>query len=191
MRADKCLSHILNVAIQILKSGNKKSAIELLSNFCSKQPDNAEIRCEIGMFLQQNKMPLKAEMFYLDALRINNNQAVIHFNLGVIYQDLNRVHQAINHYLQATEISTDYARAYANLAYLYKQTGEVKKCRQACLTAQQLSPEDPQIIHMVAALGVAAAPEKASRHYIKDLYNEYAVIMTITCALHSSHKYLN
>lgn len=174
MKPDKNLIHILNKAIQILQSGDKNRAIKLLSNYCDKQIDNAEIRREIGMFLQQNNMPLKAEIFYRDALRINNNQAVVYFNLGVIYQGLNRIDQAINHYRQATEISGDYARAHANLAYLYKQTDNIEKCRQACLTAQQLSPDDPQIKHMVAALGIEEAPEIASEDYIKNLYDNYA-----------------
>lgn len=174
MKKNKSLKQVLNKAAQALNTGNKERAFTLLSNYCDKQIDNAEIRREIGIFLQQNKMPLKAEVFYRDSLRINNNQAVVYFNLGVIYQSLNRVNQAINHYLKAAEISTDYARAFANLAYLYKQTDELEKCRQACLTAKRLSPQDPQINHMIAALGIEETPEAANQDYIKNLYDDYA-----------------
>lgn len=174
MKPENSLSALLNKAIQLVKSGNKQHAIELLSAFCDKQPDSAEIRREIGIFLQQNSMPLKAEIFYRDALRIDNNQAVIHFNLGVIYQGLNRINEAIAFYKQATEIAEDYARAYANLAYLYKQRGDTEKCRQACLTAKRLAPDEPQIKHMIAALGVEKAPEVAGQDYIKNLYDGYA-----------------
>lgn len=174
MKPKKDLNNILQKAIQILQTGNKDLAIQSLSDYCNKQPDNTDIRRDIGIFLQQNKMPFKAEIFYLDALRIDNNQAVVHFNLGIIYQNLNKIEQAINSYRQATEIESDYARAYANLGYLYKQAGDIERCRQACLTAQKLEPEDPQIKHMIAALGIEEAPEKADPVYIKNLYDNYA-----------------
>lgn len=174
MTSHQNLNAILNKAIRRVQAGHKDQAIELLSHYCHQYPDNARIRCDIGIFLQQNHMPLKAEQFYRDSLRIDNQQAVIHFNLGVIYQNINRVEQAIDCYRQATEISADYSHAYANLGYLYKQTGEEEKCREACLTAQRLEPDDPQIKHMIASLGIEKTPAAASQSYIKNLYDHYA-----------------
>jgi len=174
MKTHKSLQTALNDTIQILKTGNKELAIQYLLDYCRKQPDNAEIRCEIGKFLQQNNMPFKAEIFYRDSLSINKQQATIHFNLGVIYQNLNKVNEAINEYTAATEIDSKYARAYANLGYLYNENGDKDKCRDACLAAQELDPENPQIKHMVAALGIEEAPEIADKEYIKNLYDGYA-----------------
>lgn len=174
MKSKKLLREVLNKAMQMLQTGNKSRAIELLSNHCNTQIDNPQIRREIGIFLQQNKMPVKAEAFYLDSLRIDNNQAIIYFNLGIIYQNSNRTNQAIKYYLQATKISPDYARAYANLGYLYKQIDDLKRSQKACLTAQQLDPNDPQIKHMIAALGIEKAPDAAEQNYIQNLYDDYA-----------------
>lgn len=174
MQQIKPLESVLNDTIQILKTGNRELATKFLLDYCEKHPDNAEIRFEIGKFLQQNNMPFKAEIFYRDSLSINSNQATIHFNLGVIYQNLNKVDDAIAEYLSATTIDPEYARAFANLGYLYNEKGDKEKCRAACLSAQAIEPDNPQIKHMIAALGIAPPPEVADKQYIKNLYDEYA-----------------
>lgn len=174
IKTNQTLNHTLLQAQQILNAGNKSQVITLLTEYCAKNINNADIRREIGEFLQKNNMPVKAEKFYIESLHINNNQAIVHFNLGIIYQHTNRIKEAIESYLQATKILPTYARAYANLGYLYKQTGDIKRCRQACLAAQQLEPDDPQVKHMIASLGIENAPEVANQDYIKNLYNDYA-----------------
>jgi len=168
------LSQILNQATEILRTGNKARAIEYLFNFCNTQPHNAALPRDIGIFFQQNNMPLKAEMFYRHSLSLDNTQAAIHFNLGVIYQNMGKTEQAIQAYLQAVEIQPDYARAFANLGYLYHEAGHREKCRECCLSAQRLEPDNPQIRHMIAALGVEPLPEAADPQYIKNLYKDYA-----------------
>ncbi len=174
MASNKHLSQILNQATQILRTGNKTRAIEYLSDFCNTQPHNAALPRDIGIFFQQNNMPLKAEMFYRHSLSLDNSQAAIHFNLGVIYQNMGKTEQAIKAYLEAVEAQPDYARAFANLGYLYHETGDSNKCRECCLNAQHLEPDNPQIKHMIAALGVNPLPEAADQQYIKNLYKEYA-----------------
>ncbi len=174
MKQIKPLKSALNDTIQILKTGNRELATQYLLDYCARQPGNAQIRFEIGKFLQQQNMPFKAEIFYRDSLKINKQQATIHFNLGVIYQNLNKINDAINEYNTATRIDQKYARAYANLGYLYNEIKDKAKCRHVCLTAQKLDPENPQIKHMIAALGIEPAPEIADKKYIKNLYDEYA-----------------
>jgi len=174
MKLNKYLNRILDDATQILKTGNKQQAVQYLSNICNKKPDNADLPREIGIFFQQNNMPFKAEMFYRNSLSINNNQASIYFNLGVIYQNINKTEQAIKAYLEAVEVSPDYSKAFANLGYLYNEIGDKENCRLACLKAQQLEPDNPQIKHMIAALGIEPLPDTADQQYIKDLYKNYA-----------------
>lgn len=174
MKQIKTLASVLHDTVQILKTGNRELATKYLLDYCAKNPGNAEIRFEIGKFLQQNNMPLKAEIFYRDSLSINKQQASIHFNLGVIYQNFNKADDAINEYRKATDIDSRYARAYANLGYLYNEIGDKEKCRDACLAAQKFDPENPQIKHMIASLGIAPPPETADKQYIKNLYDEYA-----------------
>jgi len=174
MKPKKNLQHALNKAVQYLQSGNRELAVKHLTKFSKGTPNNATIRRDIGIFFQQNNMPIKAEMFYRDSLSINNNQASVYFNLGVIYQSLNKIDQAIEAYTTATKLDNDYAKAFANLGYLYNETGDTENCTKACLSAKQLAPDDPQIKHMISALGVEEAPDIADQQYIKNLYDGYA-----------------
>lgn len=168
------INFILNNASKTLKTGNKKLAIQYLTECCNTQPGDSDIRREIGIFLQQNNMPIKAENFYRDSLCIDNNQSAIYFNLGVIYQSMNQTEQAIDAYQEAIRITENYARAYANLGFLFHETGQTEKSREACLKAIKLEPSNPQIKHMVAALGIEPPPETADQQYIKNLYKDYA-----------------
>ena len=174
MKPKKNLQHALNKAVQYLQSGNRELAFKHLTKFSKGSPNNADTHRDIGIFFQQNNMPIKAEMFYRDSLSINNDQASVYFNLGVIYQSLNKTQQAIEAYTTATELSNDYAKAFANLGYLYNEIGDKEKCKEACLSAKELEPDNPQIKHMIAALGVEESPEIADQQYIKNLYDDYA-----------------
>lgn len=164
----------INTAIQMLNTGEKERAIKYLTHYCETEPNNPEIPRNIAIFLQKNKMPFKAEIFYHYSLLIDGKQASIFFNLGVIYQSINKIKKAINSYLQATTISPNYARAFANLAYLYHEINNIKKCEEACNTAIKLDPNNPQIKHMASALGIFPPPDTADQQYIKNIYNDYA-----------------
>jgi len=174
MKPKKNLQYALNKAVQYLQSGNRELAFKHLTKFCKNAPNNAAIRRDIGIFFQQNNMPIKAEMFYRDSLSIDNDQTSVYFNLGVIYQSISKTEQAIEAYTTATELSNDYAKAFANLGYLYNEIGDKDKCKEACLSARRLQPENPQIKHMIAALGIEKPPEIADQQYIKNLYDDYA-----------------
>jgi len=174
MKPKKNLQQALTKASKYLQTGNRELAYKHLLKFSKNAPKNASIRNDIGIFFQQNNMPIKAELFYRDSLSLDNNQSSIYFNLGVIYQNMGKIHQAIEAYKTATEKSPDYTKAFANLGYLYNEIGDETKCKEACLTAKRLEPDNPQVNHMIAALGIEKPPETADQQYIKNLYNDYA-----------------
>lgn len=137
-------------------------------------PRNAKIPAEIGMYFQSRNMPIKAEMFYMQSLKLNDDQAVIYFNLGLINQMLNKTDKAINAYLRAISINPDYPRAYANLGYIYSQKGERDRASENFKAAIRLDPDNAQLKHMMASAGFVDTPTAADQKYIKDTFDEYA-----------------
>lgn len=168
------LNSILIEAEKLIASKNWNIALPLLHQFCQSNPRNADIPARIGMFFQSRNMPVKAEMFYLESLKINDQQATLHFNLGLIYQMLNKLEAARNAYKTATEIQPDYARAHANLGFVYNELNDRDNASKSFQEAIRHNPDDPQIRHMMAAIGIGETPTTADKDYIKNTFDGYA-----------------
>lgn len=168
------LGSVLTEVEKLIASKNWNMAQPLLHKFCQLNSGNADIPARIGMYFQSRNMPVKAEMFYLESLKINNQQAILHFNLGLIYQMLNKLESARNAYKTATDIQPDYARAHANLGYVYSQLNHMDNATKSFSEAIRLMPDDPQIKHMMAAVGITETPSTANKEYIKNTFDGYA-----------------
>lgn len=168
------LATILINVEKLIKTRKWDIALTILNKLCIENPKQAEIPAEIGIFFQSRNMPLKAEMFYLESLKINNSQATLYYNLGIIYQSLERTDEAVNAYRSAININSNYARAYANLAYLYHQIGDTGNCIETFKSALKEDPDNPQIKHMMLSCGIGETPDTADKNYIRNTFDEYA-----------------
>lgn len=77
------------------------------------------------------------------SIKLNPAQPVVHFNLGVVYGDLQQHIEAIKAYREAVRLKSDYPLAYFNLGNAYSDTGEYGKAIEAFKEASQLDAIAP------------------------------------------------
>lgn len=69
----------------------------------------------------------KAYQFFKKASYLNPNYAIIHNDLGIIYDKRGFKDLALKEYLEAIRLDPQYAPAYMNLALLYRELGNEQK----------------------------------------------------------------
>ena len=106
-------------ALDAAKSGNTKSAIKLLTQVTSSNPEFAPAHTNLGLqHLRKNDFK-SAEASFKKALEIDNSDAVAYNHLGVILRKQGKFKDAQVMYNNAIKQKPDYAIAHLNLGILY------------------------------------------------------------------------
>jgi len=76
------------------------------------------------------------------AIRINPDYAVAHFNLGLTYDELGRYNEAIEAYKQAIKINPDDSSTHKSLGVVYYKLNRYREAVEAFKMAIQIMPSD-------------------------------------------------
>ena len=100
------------------------------------------------------------------ALRLNPDSALAHYNFAVALAEAGRVPEAIAHYEQVLRINPDSVKAHINLGIALVQTGKIKEAIAQDEQALRLQPDSPVAHNGLAnALAAAGRFEEAIGHY--------------------------
>ncbi len=69
----------------------------------------------------------EAEALYRDAVAAIGDEPLLHFNLGVTLEDLERYEDALHSYHRCIDIAPDMADAHFNAARLHEQLGDAHR----------------------------------------------------------------
>lgn len=78
----------------------------------------------LGCLLQANKRPAEAARIYRDSMHHHPDEPLLHFNLGIAFEDLKHHDAAIVAYERALMLDAELADAHFNLARLYEARGK-------------------------------------------------------------------
>ncbi|MDD3145762.1 MAG: tetratricopeptide repeat protein [Candidatus Riflebacteria bacterium] len=81
-------------------------------------PADAEIPYAIGLIYMKTQMPQKAEGFFNQAIRLQNDMIKAHFALGESYEAQDRLEEAVFQFKKCLEISPKLKEAQSKLSYL-------------------------------------------------------------------------
>lgn len=97
---------------------------------------------EKGVALLNNGDPQQALIVFTQALTIDSNDALAHYNAGVASQTLQDDHQAISCYRQAIRLVPDFNQAYHNMAQAYANQNQLQMAVNAYLQALRIDSGD-------------------------------------------------
>jgi tetratricopeptide (TPR) repeat protein len=124
-------------------AGRTASARLIVAAGTRGEPAEAKKYREEGeAFYKANKYNEAIEAFK-HSLQLNPAQPIVHFNLGVVYGDLQRYMEAIKAYREAVRLKSDYPLAYFTMGNAYSDTGEYGKAIEAFREASQLDSIAP------------------------------------------------
>lgn len=95
-----------------------------------------------GAYLYDNEDPLKAKQAFKQAINFHSNDFSAHYNLGVVFWNLERYEEAIQAYQRAIELNPNNQDAYNNLGTSLFELGRYEEAIQAYQKAIELDPNE-------------------------------------------------
>lgn len=92
--------------------------LRMLQLVIDQDPKETKAYLELGYFYQKKEDPI-AVSYYQNALNYDPNNVEIHFNLGKMFQDMNKLEEAEQEYKTAIAIDSTDFRSFVNLGYIY------------------------------------------------------------------------
>ncbi len=142
----------LSLGLQYHQSGQLDAAAEIYRDILADNPRNADARHLLGLVaLQTGNFDLAVKEI-LRAIRLKNDVAVFHSNLGVAYQSLQKLDEAINSFRRAIKLGPNYPEAHNNLGNALQKQGKVREAIVSWRRAAGLKPN-----YVEARLNLAVA----------------------------------
>jgi len=70
--------------------------------------------------MEKNKRYTDAEYYYKKAVQNDPKFHFAYYNLGILYETINKNDESVKHYKKALEINPEYVNAMINLGLLYE-----------------------------------------------------------------------
>jgi tetratricopeptide (TPR) repeat protein len=113
-----------------LEVDDPKAAIEAYEKAIAADPDRIDARINLGLMLHETGNLAGAEQVYREAVRLSadDGDPVLHYNLAILLEDMERVPEAVKEYDAALTLEPAFADCHYNLALLYEK---LKQPREA------------------------------------------------------------
>jgi tetratricopeptide (TPR) repeat protein len=148
-------SDLLNLALRYHQSGALSSAERLYRQILETNPSSTILEAaanNLGIALFAQKQFAEAENWFRHVLRINANDADVHFNLGNVLMPLRRLDEAVACFEESLRLNPNHADALNHLGSALKGRGQID---QAIACYQQALRIRPQHADALNNLGVA------------------------------------
>ncbi len=130
----------LNLAVLLSGKGKNNEAETLLQEVIQTEPDSWEAHYKLGLLLIERKKVTAAIIHLEKAASGFGTRSRIYYNLGLLYQRLNRNANAESALLKAVSLAPDNADYLYGATYFYFNTRQFQKAKRM---AQQLSERHP------------------------------------------------
>jgi tetratricopeptide (TPR) repeat protein len=110
----------------------------------SSSPNSAFAKNNLGAMYHLDGDLDAARHYYLEALRLDGSQRLVHNNLGLIAVNQKRYTEAESEYSKELAINPYYDNAWLNLGILYVKMGKLKEAKNSFQNAYQINPNNGQ-----------------------------------------------
>lgn len=128
--------------------GDTAKAVQNLLSAVTQNPDNFEAYMDLGVIHLRKNDPL-AEQYLKTALDIRPDDILTLYDLGLFYQQNDRLNTALQTYTRILELDSTYSNAHYNMGFIYYQY--LKEYDQALSSfdrAVKLNPKYYQAVYM-------------------------------------------
>ncbi len=132
---------IINQAFKFHSQGNISEATKYYQYFINQGFKDYRVFSNYGTILKDLGKLKEAEVSTRNAINLNPNLAVLHYNLGNILKDLGKLEEAELSYRKAIEIKPDYVEAHYNLGNILNDLGKLKESEMSYRKAIEIQPD--------------------------------------------------
>ena len=127
--------------------------LRMLQLVIDQDPTETKAFLELGYFYQQQNDPI-AISYYQNGLKADPKNVELHYNLGKMFQDMDKLEEAEQEYKTAIAIDSTHIPSLNNLGYLYLDDN-IKKYEEAVQLFTQALKVNPQFVYAICNRGVA------------------------------------
>ncbi|WBV44646.1 tetratricopeptide repeat protein [Pseudoroseomonas cervicalis] len=169
----------LNLLGTVLRQqGDLEGALALIRRALARQPQAPVYLASLGAALAEAGRLEEAVAALRGALQRRPRDGLSLRHLGQALAALGRAREALPPLRQAVKLAPDSPEARLALAHAAREAGATPESRREAEAALRLAGQDAglagQARFLLAALGAAAAPERAPAAYVRDLFDQYA-----------------
>jgi predicted TPR repeat methyltransferase len=151
-----------------------EEAANAYSRCVALDPRNLEVYNNLGVLTRKLGQYRISEQHLLKAVALNPQFANAHINLGVLCLVEERHQEALSHFGEALSLDPQETYYLRLLARAYGAMGRLDDARATYLRWLEQAPGDPQALHLLAALGDDAPPERATNAYVEYEFDRFA-----------------
>ena len=158
-------------ATELAASGRDAEAASLLRRILDSQPKHLAAAQALADIVAAGRAPGDADAARHTARRIEAEAA---YNVGKTALDVGRYDIALRCYRKAVELDPEHDDAVWGLAQAYHADGKADEAIRWYRHYLARHPDEPETLHMIAALGGAPAPSRASDAYVREVFDNFA-----------------
>ena len=127
--------------------------LRMLQLVIDQDPTETKAFLELGYSYQQQNDPI-AVSYYQNGLKADPKNVELHYNLGKMFQDMDKLEEAEQEYKTAIAIDSTHIPSLNNLGYLYLDDN-IKKYDEAVKLFTQVLQINPKFVYALCNRGVA------------------------------------
>jgi tetratricopeptide (TPR) repeat protein len=121
----------MQLANRLLVQNKPAEAVEILKEIVQRNPEDEDVRYNLGIALSRLGQNEEAAKEYREALRIFPDYAEAHNNLGNLLLQMGDREEATKHLEAAVKITPEYAIGWNNLGKSLREIGRTNEAREA------------------------------------------------------------
>ena len=118
------------------------SIIDNLKSKIEKEPNSVEDRIELGAVYFQLQDYLLAKQYFEEAIKIDNRNTVVHYNLGKTLIMMGEKDMGIAECEESLDLGLDDINVYKTLSVEYFNKRDLKKALEMYENIQRIEPQD-------------------------------------------------
>lgn len=142
--------------------------VEFYKDILKHEPKSGRISNNLGNLYFNKGDKAQAEIYYRQAVDLDDNFPQPYFNLGSILQAKGDIFGAIKLYEQAIAVNPNFYYPYENLAVIYAQQGKIPKAKENIEKLKMLLPNNPRVFYNSALIYIALNDKKQALADLKE-----------------------
>jgi tetratricopeptide (TPR) repeat protein len=131
--------------------GDTAKAIHNYLQAITENPDNFDAYIELGV-LHFGKKDQLAEKYFLAALSIRPDDVLALYDLGLFYQENDKLNEALETYVRLLKVDSAYSHAYYNMGYIQYQ--HLQLYNEALVNFEKAVKADPRYYQAIYMRGL-------------------------------------
>ena len=130
--------------LRLILLGKTEDAIKCFEKSIKKSFNFPDPYFHLGNYYFQTNNHEKAEKYYLDAIKIDQNNPDFFFNLAILKYSKGLIDEAINLYKKCLDINPSYTKSFKYLSNIYKDKKEFRKALEKNKQWKDFDPDNPE-----------------------------------------------